>query len=83
MHVDLHGRGTSRNRLLLTGRAIVPMLKLSSAFCRFQAAYPMMRTGSWFNDGPMRNRIFNRCPAASRGVIEEVAPLFGRLKYEG
>ena len=35
-------------------------IELSSAFCRFQAAYPMKRTGNWFNDGRMRNRIFNK-----------------------
>jgi hypothetical protein len=40
MHVDLHGRGTSRNRLLLTGQAIVPMLIIltTSVSCSRRAA---------------------------------------------
>jgi hypothetical protein len=40
MHVDLHTRGTDRNRLLLTGQAIVPALIIltTSVSCAKRAA---------------------------------------------
>jgi hypothetical protein len=40
MHVDLHKRGASRNRLLLTGQAIVPALIIltTSVSCAKRAA---------------------------------------------
>jgi hypothetical protein len=37
MHVDLHKRGASRNRLLLTGQAIVPALIILTTSVLFKA----------------------------------------------